>query len=99
MFMNRYDVELAVQRYANGTNAALSQGALFLQAFVEETDDNSDGWSTWPLPARAASQLMTMLSSGLNRHPTGADYQKALRPIKAFYTRRGYAAGMRFPTV
>jgi 2'-5' RNA ligase len=92
-WMNRWDVEESVEKFKN--HPVLSRATKFLQDFVEETDAHSDGWPYWKLPAHAAAQLQGMI-----QHPeyaTEANFKKALAPIRAFYTRRGNAAGMKFP--
>jgi hypothetical protein len=93
LFMNMYEIEEAVQRYG-GQDSAMGRAVRFLDVFSSEVNYNSDGWSSWPLPVRAASQLMKLIQSG---SATQAQYLKALAPIKSFYTRRGYAAGMKMP--
>lgn len=96
MWMNRYEVEDTRFRFAN--HPVLARATRFLYEFVEETDANSDGWSSWPLPGRAAGQLMDLIQRG-DSATTEAQFQKSLAPIKSFMTRRGYAAGMKFPAV
>lgn len=95
MWMNAYDIEEAVQRYG-GQDSALGRAVRFLDVFTSEVNYHSDGWSSWQAPAKAASQLMTLIES---EAMTEAQYRKALVPIRGFYTRKGYAAGMKFPTV
>jgi len=63
---------------------------------MEQTNEHSDGWAYWSAPLKAADKLMTLIESG---DATEAQYKSALSPIKAFYTRRGNAAGMTFPQV
>lgn len=93
LFMNRCEIEESVQRFQN--HSVLSLATRFLQAYQTEVDNNSDGWPHWNRPVNAAKQLMTLI-----QHPEMATYEaynKALRPIKAFYTRHGNAAGMQWP--
>lgn len=92
LFMNNYDIQSALNRHVD--HPVLSRATRFLARLEEETDQHSDGWIYWPLPARAAKGLMTLIQSG---DATEAQYKKALSPIKAFYTRRGYSAGMKWP--
>lgn len=90
-WMNRMDIEQSVQRHAK--HPVLGPATRLLDAFKEEVDDHSDGWSSWKLPSHAAAQLM-----GLIQHPdlaTEAAFRKSLAPIRAFYTRHGNAAGMK----
>jgi hypothetical protein len=93
MWMNRWDIQFAVER--NSPATVKGRAARFLAAFMEEVDNNSDGWAYWPLPGRAAEKLQDMIQS--ENPMTEADYRKALVPIKSFYTRRGYKAGMQYP--
>jgi hypothetical protein len=95
MWMNRWDIQFAVER--NSLDTVKGKAARFLAAFMEETDEHSDGWCHWPLPGRAADKLQNLIQS--DSPMTEADYRKALAPIKSFYTRRGYKAGMNFPEV
>jgi hypothetical protein len=106
MWMNEHEIDEAVRRFV--THPVLGKGARFLGAFRDEVNEHSDGWPYWKLPAKAAEKLMTFLHGHLYggmgayprlAEPTEADLKKTLAPIKAFYTRRGYAAGMKFPTL
>lgn len=93
--MNVYEIEEACLRYS--THPVLSNATLFLYEFAREVNHHSDGWPYWKQPRKAAAQLM-----GLIKNPsmaTDAALARALRPIKSFYTRRGYQAGMKFPGV
>ena len=94
--MNDSEIESALRRYRPDTPSG--RAALFLYTLKEETNANSDGWHSWPLPARAANKLMQFLQ-GPEDAPTRSwsALSKALVPIKSFYTRRGYAAGMKWP--
>src|SRR5579859_1017249 len=92
-FMNEGDIDQAVERHKD--DPVLSRATRFLSDFREETNAHSDGWPYWKLPIHAAAQLMGMI-----QHPeyaTEENFRKALTPIRAFYTRRGTAAGMKFP--
>lgn len=93
-YMNDYDIALALQRHAS--HPVLSLAVKFLVAFKEEVDSHSDGWAYWRSPVQSAAKLMTLVE--LN-DATDAQFRAALSPIKAFYTRRGNAAGMTFPEV
>lgn len=70
MWMNRYEVEDTRFRFAN--HPVLARATRFLYEFVEETDANSDGWSSWPLPGRAAGQLMDLIQRGDSATTEGA---------------------------
>lgn len=104
LFMNEWDIENALDRHR--LHPALGPATRFLSDFRIEANQHSDGWHSWPLPARAAKQLMTLIQRG-NAHQrdfrvpdvTMAEVQKALIPIKSFMTRRGLKAGMRMPAL
>lgn len=93
MFMNTWDIDDAARKYAR--HPVLGKATRFLAALRDEADSHSDGWAYWPLPARAAKRLMTMI-----QHPETAtedELRKSLAPIRSFFTRRGNTAGMTFP--
>jgi hypothetical protein len=95
LYMNDYEIERALRHYAN--HPVLGKATKFLADFKDEVDMHSDGWPYWAAPVRAAAKLMTLI-----QHPTQATeqaFRQALVPIRGFYTRRGNAAGMRFPTI
>lgn len=93
-YMNQYDMAIAAQR--NQGHPVKARATLFLIQFAEQVNEHSDGWAYWQKPLRAASKLIELVESG---DPTEAQYKAALIPIKAFYTRHGYRAGMQFPAV
>jgi hypothetical protein len=95
LFMNEYEIDRAVTRHQS--HPVLSVATKFLSEFRDEVNAHSDGWCHWPAPLHAAAKLMTLVEQ--NSQPTEADLKKALAPIKSFYTRRGYAAGMKYPEV
>ena len=96
-FMNTYEIDEAV-RLAIGRGSALhARAALFLEAFRNQVDENSDGWAYWKPPVVAAKKLMMLVQNPATI--TEATFKAALTPIKAFYTKRGTAAGMKFPVV
>lgn len=95
LFMNRYEVEDAADRYRN--HPVLGKATRFLREFMREVDEHSDGWAYWSLPLKAAKQMMQLIQSPATA--TDAGLKKALSPIKSFYTRRGFAAGMKMPTL
>lgn len=104
MWMNRMDIEEAVELRRMLPNR--HRAARFLKEFMDEVDQHSDGWPYWNPPAKAAKQLMEIVHKrpdeyrGLKLEDvTPAQLNKALAPIKAFYTRRGYKAGMKLPVV
>jgi hypothetical protein len=96
MWMNRMDIDDAVWRW--GAHPVMSKATKFLAAFRDEVDEHSDGWPYWKPASKAACSLMELIQEFPNT-ATLADVKKAISPIKAFYTRRGYAAGMKLPTL
>lgn len=102
LFMNEWEIDRSVD--AHRGDPVLGPATQFLRDFKDEVNRHSDGWPYWSPPVHAAAQLMTLIQdagrSWQNKpRPTMADVQKALRPIKAFMTRRGYKAGMKLPTL
>jgi hypothetical protein len=95
MWMNEYEIIIAVEQ--NKNDAVLSKASVFLREFMRQVDLNSDGWPYWNPPAKAADKLMRLVQG--YSEATEYQYKLALIPIKSFYTRRGYAAGMKFPEV
>lgn len=94
-WMNDFDIDRAMSKFKS--HPVLSRAVKFLSDLREEANNHSDGWHSWPLPSNAAAQLQ-----GLVQHPeyaTEANLKKALGPIRAFYTKRGTAAGMKWPSV
>jgi hypothetical protein len=101
-YFNDYDIALALQRHAN--HPVLSRAAQFLKEFKDEVDAHSDGWAYWHPPVLAANKLMTLLEGFTSTDEdtdlmVEAQFRAALSPIKSFYTRRGNAAGMKYPEV
>lgn len=95
MFMNEWEIQTALDRHRG--HAVLGPAVKFLWEFCREVNLHSDGWPYWSAPVKAATRLMTLI-----QHPetaTHVELHKALTPIKSFYTRRGYKAGMQFPEV
>jgi hypothetical protein len=96
LYMNDYDIMQAAQRYRN--HPVLSKAVAFLDGFKEQVDNHSDGWAHWRRPVDAAARLMEFIQNP-GPEPTMAQFRKTLTPIKAFYTRHGYKAGMQMPVV
>lgn len=94
MYMNEFDISDAKRRHAS--HPVLSRATRFLEAFKDEVNANSDGWAYWPAPLRAAVKLMTLINLPA-ANATESQFRAALSPIKSFYTRRGNAAGMKYP--
>jgi hypothetical protein len=97
LYMNEWDIATAWLRAERSQNAVLIRATKFLAQFQEEVNAHSDGWPYWSAPVKAAAKLMTLVQN--SEMPTETDLRKALTPIKSFYTRRGNAAGMKFPEV
>jgi hypothetical protein len=95
-YMNEYDIENALALYRE--HPILGPATRTLRNLASWTNLNSDGWCYWPQPCRAAAKLQEMIvRDGTSRYRfdkeredvTAEEYAKALRPIKAFRTRRG----------
>lgn len=104
--MNESEIDEAVSRFAQ--HPVLGPAARFLSAFRNEVNAHSDGWPYWAAPSKAASKLMVFLHghlwAGMGAYPrldppTDTEFRKTLSPIKAFYTRKGTAAGMAMPSI
>lgn len=94
-YMNEHEINLAKQRHTD--HPILSKAAIFLSEFRDQVNRHSDGWPYWSPPVKAAAKLMALLEGGTP--PSESELQNALRPIKAFYTRHGYSAGMEMPRI
>lgn len=100
-WMNEGDIDEALMRFKPYPN--LHRGARIIADLRHETNRCSDGWPYWSKPAHAARQLMELLDLTPVRRGqkiediTPAQLTKALAPIKSFYTRAGYKAGMTLP--
>ncbi len=94
MWMNEYEIDNAVAIHRD--HPVLAKATRFLAAFRDEVNAHSDGWPYWRPPAKAATKLMVLIHNPYSATPEA--YRAALGPIRNFYTRRGNAAGMRFPT-
>jgi hypothetical protein len=86
-YFNDYDIQRARERFAS--RPVLNQATALLQNVAIDADANSDGWHSWPKPARACRLLMELIDAGyLNRDDaTEAQFRKAAAPVKAFYSR------------
>lgn len=92
LYMNDYDIHLAKQRH--GAHPVIGKAIAILEALIEQTNAHSDGWAHWKKPCAAARKLQELIQRGEGGE---GDLKVALRPIKAFYTKAGYAAGMKLP--
>jgi len=103
MWMNEYEVveTLGQTHFQVDEVPNMYAGARVLEALMEWTNSNSDGWPYWQKPAKAANSLMVAfhlrsyaLRFGHDRDGsplvdfTDEELAKALRPIKAFLTRQ-----------
>ena len=102
MWMNRYEVSETAERVDATEFPNVAQVAQTVENLMHWADENSDGWTYWPKPSRAASKAMEMLDAhekaerrgwtpqdGDVEDITDADMRKVLSPIKAFLTRQG----------
>lgn len=103
LFMNEWDIATAAQRYAD--HPVLGRATRFLDAHKDQVNAHSDGWPYWSAAVRPCAKLMTLVQqadtdkrAGLPLRATEADLKAAIAPIRAFYTRRGNAAGTTFPS-
>lgn len=88
LFMNHYEIEDAVGRYAD--DPVLGPASITLANLMDWTNRNSDGWAYWPKPCRAAKALQALFPERWDdERPTIEQYRAALRPVKAFRTRQG----------
>lgn len=94
-WMNRFDIEDAARRHSG--KPVLGKASNFLYSFMEQVDNNSDGWPYWSAPSHAAAKLMDLIQGKVEA--TEANYKAAMTPIKSFMTRKGRAAGMSMPVV
>ncbi len=86
LFMNASEIYDAVRRYGDNPDyPVLSAAVRTLSNLAEWTDNNSDGWHSWPNPCRAARQLQELIQK--RAEPTVAEYRKALTPIKRLATK------------
>lgn len=103
-FMNDYDIERAATQYAG--HSVLGPATVTLDALRIWADEHSDGWHSWPKPARAARLLMELIENqqAADRSSrqsdrdlltmTAADLRRALAPVKGV---RGRHPGRRLP--
>lgn len=93
MWLNRWDVEEAAHRHA--AHPVLGPATRTLQALVDWTDANSDGWPYWRKPSNAAARLQALIHGPTGTRPwddrpdaTPEALKAALKPVKAFRTRQ-----------
>lgn len=102
-WLNEYDVQDAVHYIENPwrddpERPNLKRAVKTLEALVEWTNRNSDGWPYWQKPSRAASKLSEIIQDSVLSHQGRTGYasdisegelKRALTPIKSFLTKRG----------
>jgi hypothetical protein len=93
--MNEYEVDDALSEF--GGHPILGPAAMTLSNMRDWVNRNSDGWAYWQAPQKAGAKLMQLLHDARvsrirydldETEPTETDYKAALRPVKAFRTRR-----------
>ena len=102
-FMNEYDRTGAIHRFTRASKPNRLALALVVDNLATWADNHSDGWATWPKPARAASAAVKFIESttSVNNQMqerydiTDAEMRLAVRPIKAFLTRHKVPADQR----
>lgn len=98
LYMNDYDMMLARRTAEYMKWPVTLEATRILHRLMIWTDENSDGWHSWPKPCRAARQLQERIQD--QERKAHIDYPQqydmtynerdlALRPIKAFLTRQG----------
>jgi len=97
MFMNRYDIEEAVEILSR-RRPDLAPYARYLDAWREVVDGNSDGWGTWGAGTGAGRRLGGVLRTAVEvvrgfkpaeEMPREAAFRAAMTPIKQFATKKG----------
>lgn len=95
LYMNGSEIAESKERLAS--HPILSRATNFLACYKEEVDNHSDGWAYWSAPVKAARKLQELVQTRGTVPVTEAQLTSAISPIRSFYTRIGYAAGMTFP--
>ena len=92
-FINTYQIDDLVR---SGRGGDIFRKAVRLLADLRDLADAiSDGWHSWPKPARAANRLVELVETHQPSprngwratEPTPAELKKAVVPIKSFITR------------
>jgi hypothetical protein len=94
-YMNDYDLDNAIRRFARGETPNRLALALTVANLADQTNNVSDGWAYWPKPCRAAEKAISLIES--TSYPeyerrerediTDAELAAAVRPIRSFLTR------------
>lgn len=102
-WLNEHDVADAVRYIENPwrddpERPNLKRAVKTLEALVEWTNANSDGWPYWQAPSRAANKLQGIIDTyvlslqgrtGYAADISEGELKRALTPIKSFLTKRG----------
>lgn len=93
-FMNYYEIDDAVSRYAY--HPILGPATSTLESLRDCVNENSDGWAYWPKPVRAADKLMELIGSYREylddperTDVTTIKLKAAYKSLKSFRTRSG----------
>ncbi len=93
-FMNDFDIDQA--RLHHSDHPVLGPAIETISNLRDWANENSDGWSYWPKPARAAGKLSDLIMGDgtyaarqdLSR-ATPQALRAALSPVRSFRTRQG----------
>lgn len=99
-FMNEYDIESTVLLWEREDATETLRLAKTLQGLEDWANSNSDGWTYWPKPCRAARALQEHLQQVERDYRNGVDLDaienaslaarsRVLAPVRAFLTRHG----------
>jgi hypothetical protein len=92
MWMNGADIEILHQNINQHTCPNVRKAVRLLYALMEATNNQSDGWHSWPKPGRAANKLMDLIRTtgniwyALHGTISDADLKKAITPIRRLAT-------------
>src|SRR5258708_38250624 len=104
MYLNEYDIDNAVRNHGNDPGP-IGEAVRALDALCKATNRNSDGWPYYSKASNAGARLQELIQRyekreryayqrrGGESEPaevTAADVAAALRPVKAFRTRRDW---------
>ncbi len=97
LFYNDYEITEAANRFHTPATPNLYLAARSLSRLAYWANRNSDGWHSWPKPARSAKRLMEALDVAKADYYRGAtvtdltpaQLKSVLSPVKSFLTRQG----------
>lgn len=90
IWMNTAEIEHAASMQHDCPN--VRKGIKFLSRLVESVNNQSDGWHSWPSPAKSAEKLTVLLktagnlSYGTRGTITDAQLKAAITPIRRMVT-------------